>query len=320
MAYLIAELGSNHNGDFATACALVRKATECGVDAVKFQSWTPTSLYAEEYLKENPEFYEDLAKHHLSIVQLKKLALVAEESGVDFICSVFSKEEADALEDVVDFYKIASMDLNNRRLLEHVAKKKKHTILSVGMGAPDEIGQAIEILRKSPLTVMHCVSLYPCPLVKANLNRIDYFKNLLDKQAIYTGYSDHTVGITAPVVAVSKGAWMIEKHFTLNKDQEGWDHAHSADPEEMTEIVRRCREVELLTQHSREQDYSSRQNMRRSQVSARSLREGHRLKDKDIAYKRPGTGYALDVNLVGKRLHKSVEKGHIFTEEDFDKS
>ena len=294
-------------------------AKDCGVNAVKFQSWTPTSLYSEQYLKDNPELYKALAETYLSIAALKKLKLVAKKLELDFICSVFSEDEVDALYKEVDFIKVASMDANNLPLLKHIASKRKPTILSLGMAAPDEARTAIDILRKTPLlTVMHCVSLYPCPLAKANLNKIDYLRRLLGDQAIKTGYSDHTLGNIAAIVAASKGAHMIEKHFTLDKNAEGMDHAHSADPEEMKALVKSIREVEIALQRSELEDAGNRDAMRRSLVASSALKAGRRLRDADIARKRPGTGFAPSCDIVGRIVNKDLPKGHIFQKEDLE--
>jgi N-acetylneuraminate synthase len=309
MTYIIAEIGANHNGSMATAQKLIDEAKKAGVNAVKFQSWTPESLYSKEYLRKNISVCKDLRKHSLSISKLRYLAKYTE--GLDFICSVFSRQEVDDLEDVVDLYKIASMDLNNVRLLKYIAKKKKPVILSVGMGNRKEVVTASKILSayNVPLTLLYCVSLYPTKPDQINLKLMGLLKNLAQN----IGYSDHTEGITISLAAVALGANCIEKHFTLDKTQDGWDHKISADPEEMAELVKKSKQInEALNGYPRA-DIREQEKMRRSAVANRLMRAGHVLEDEDIIYRRPGTGL---FDVIGKRLKVDVAEGHMFTGEE----
>lgn len=309
MTYIIAEISSNHQGSMVLAKRLIDNAKSVGCDAVKFQSWTPESLYVQSYLDANKDIYEDLRKHSLSIKKLRYLANYAE---IDFICSVFSRQEADDLEDVLDLYKIASMDLNNIRLLKYVAKKRKPVILSVGMGDAEDIESAVEIFNgfgRPPLAILHCVSLYPPRYDQIGLDGIDYLK----KFKVNVGYSDHTEGITVSLAAVARGASVIEKHFTLDKTMEGWDHKISADFDEMRSLVQQSAIIKQSLTCADIPDIGSRETMRRSVVANRNLLKGERLKEEDVIYRRPGTGVSIDVR---GRLKRNVRKGQMLTEED----
>ncbi len=306
MVYCIAEIGSNHNGSMAIAKKLIDEAQKAGASAVKFQSWTPESLYAQSWLDANPDTYNDLRKHSLSI---KKLRYLANYTEIDFICSVFSRQEVDDLEDVLDLYKVASMDLNNTRLLKNIASKKKPTIISTGMGTEEEIKNVVEIFKNIPLTLLHCVSLYP---PRDNQVGLSWFRftefRILDVNA---GYSDHTIGITACLAAIALGAICIEKHFTLDKMQEGWDHHISADPKELQSLVKQADMISKMIHLSKGNDFEQRKTMRRSLVANRSMKKGHVLTEDDVIWRRPGTG----LQELGK-LKVAVVEGHMFTEED----
>ncbi len=310
MTYIIAEISANHNGSVVTAKKLIDNAKRAGCDAVKFQSWTPESLYAQSYLDANKEIYHDLLKHSLSIKKLRYLARYA--TDIDFICSVFSRQEADELEDVVDLYKIASMDLNNIRLLKHIASKKKPVILSAGMGTRREIMDAVEIITRwqvYPFTLLHCVSLYPPRYDQIGLEKMTTYNEI----GYCFGYSDHTEGITVCLAAIALGATMIEKHFTLDKTMDGWDHKISADFEEMQSLVRQSKIIEQALKHVDIPDIESRKTMRRSAVATRDLKKGDKIKEADIIYRRPGTGL---FDVVGKKLKQDVKKGYQIHVED----
>jgi len=309
MAYIIAEIGANHNGSMVTAQELVAEAAKAGADAVKFQSWTPESLYARQYLKENPALRDELIKHHLSIEKLKYLA---SQTALDFICSVFSNEEIDALEGVVDLYKVASMDITNHRLLKHLATKKKGIILSTGMATIEEIDDAVYILRRKPVTLLHCVSLYPPRYDQVNLKRMEELR----KFNLPVGYSDHTPGIVVPFQAHIMGAAMIEKHFTLDKDLPGWDHKISATPAELAQLVRYIGIADLALRENRNQDTENREAMRRSLTSARDIYKGEDIIDKDVMLRRPGSGLqSLPRHATAAR---DIPAGCILARDDFE--
>jgi len=305
--YLIAEIGSNHGGSMRLAKRLIDEARSAGASAVKFQSWTPESLYSLQYLRENPDIHRELSKHSLSIKKLRYLAGYA--AGIDFICSVFSRKEVDALVDVLDIIKVASMDLNNTRLLKHIASMGKPTIISVGMGEHIEILEACNIFYGIPHTLLHCVSLYPPKDDQIVLSRMRWLK----KFAELTGYSDHTTGITACLAAVALGAVCIEKHFTLDKTMKGWDHHISADPKEFQSLVKQADMITEMLQDGLLGDLEQRATMRRSLVANKDLKAGHELVEDDVIWRRPGTG----LQELGT-LKVDVAEGQMLTREDVE--
>jgi len=309
MTYIIAEIGSNHNGSMAIAKKLIDEAQRAGASAVKFQAWTPESLYAKSWLADNPDAYNDLRKYSLSI---KKLRYLANYADIDFICSVFCRQEVDDLVDTCDLFKIASMDLTNTRLLKHVASKKKPTILSCGMSDFGEIKQAVKIFEGMPLTLLHCVSLYPTENDQVDLFNLERLRVMNRVLPVNIGYSDHTTGITACLAAVALGAVCIEKHFTLDKTQEGWDHHISADPQELYALVKQAQAIkEMLTPSVGLPDIEQRKTMRRSMVASKDLEAGHELTEEDVIWRRPGTG----LQELGT-LTVNVAKGQLLNETD----
>jgi N-acetylneuraminate synthase len=310
MTYIIAEIGSNHNGNMAIAKNLIDEAQKAGANAVKFQAWTPESLYAQSWLDANPDAYNDLQKHSLSI---KKLRYLANYAKIDFICSVFSRQEVDDLADVLDLYKVASMDINNTRLLKHIASKKKPTIISTGMARHSEILEAVKIFTDIPLTLLHCVSLYPPRYDQLDIREMRVLQEFQRHHylTLGTGYSDHTEGIVICLAAVALGAICIEKHFTLDKERSGWDHKISATPSEFAQLVREAKIITLARKSAITPDLEQRKIMRRSLVAKHAMKKGHMLTEDDVIWRRPGTG----LQELGK-LKVAVSEGHVLTEED----
>lgn len=230
--YIIGEIGANHNGSMDLCKKIIDEAVDCRVDAVKFQSWTAKSLISEAEYNRNKN-YSDTKKHFGSLREMVKkyqltpkqhyeIASYCKKRKIEFLSSCFSPGEVDLLTEMkVSALKIASMDVNHLPLIEYAAKKRTPLILSSGMSTLGEIEQAVHLIRKHKCEVilLHCVSIYPPQYEQINLNNIEMLK-----QAFHcpVGFSDHTMGSAIPLAAVAKGACMIEKHFTIDKDLEGW--------------------------------------------------------------------------------------------------
>lgn len=254
--YIIAEIGANHNGDIELAKKLIAEAKKCGADAVKFQSWTPSSLICKEEYNNNQVYTDSPKKHFGSLKEMVEKYYLREEQHfelkkycdnlkIDFCSTPFSKEEVDLLMKLdVPFIKVASMDINNLELLKYMAKQQKPIILSTGMSTLSEIEKAIEIIENegnNQIILLHCISIYPPKYEDINLNNI----LMLEKTFGYpVGFSDHTIGTSIPLASVALGSCIIEKHFTLDKNMPGWDHEISADPQEL-EII--CKESKNIT-------------------------------------------------------------------------
>lgn len=332
--YIIAEIGANHNGDIELAKQIIDKAIECGADAVKFQSWTPTSLICKEEYDRNQVYTDSPKKHFGSLKEMVEKYYLREEEhfelkkycdtkGVDFCSTPFSKEEVDLLMKLnVPFIKVASMDMNNLELLKYMAKQQKPIILSTGMSTLAEIEKAIEVIEgegNNQIVLLHCISIYPPAYEDINLNNIP----MLEKTFGYpVGFSDHTIGTSIPLAAVTLGSCIIEKHFTLDKDMPGWDHEISADPSELKVICEESKNiVKSLGSFKRivsEAEKEKLKKFRRSIIIARDMKKGEEIKLEDLEFKRPGTGIRPDEvkYVIGKKLMRDIEKDEILKWED----
>ena len=239
-SFIIAEIGINHEGKFLNAKKLIFEAKKSGADAVKFQVFKPHTL-ANKKLKKNKlqiesskkkeDLYEMWKRVSLNEKELFKLRVFAKKINIFFICSVFDLESLNLVKKLnVDAYKIASSDITDYFLHSHISKQKKPVILSTGMANEREIKVAVKNIKNKNISILHCVSLYPCNIKFANLNRINALNKKFD---LPVGYSDHCVGVNASIIAITMGAKIIEKHFTLNKKRVGLDHALSADSDDL---------------------------------------------------------------------------------------
>jgi N,N'-diacetyllegionaminate synthase len=321
--YIIAEIGSNHNGDMDLCRQLIDAAAAAGAHAVKFQSWTDTSLVAEEEYVRNT-VYSDKKKHFGSLREMvTAYQLTADQHlearahcwarGIAFCSTPFSIEEADLLEKLaVPFFKIASMDIVHLPLLKHVARKQLPVVISTGMATLGEIEQAVETVRaegNEQIVLLHCVSIYPPEYETIHLRNLVTLQQAFD---VPVGFSDHTLGTAIPLAAISLGACVIEKHFTLDQDMPGWDHAISANPEQLRTIVVEGRNIfAALGGRGRTvsaAELEKRKKFRRSLVARRKLDRGHLLTEADLDAKRPGTGIAPNeiAYVLGRRLTSDV--------------
>jgi N-acetylneuraminate synthase len=254
-----------------------------------------------------------VARYQLTPDMHVEAAAHCRERGITFLSSCFAAEEVDRLDDLgVPAFKIASMDVNHLPLLTHVASKGKPVVLSTGMATLGEIERALTTLRdggSGPIALLHCVSLYPPRPELLNLRNIGMLQQTFD---VPVGYSDHTLGTAFPLASVALGACMIEKHFTLHHDMEGWDHAVSADPTELRDLVRHSHDVFAGLGHADRRlstdEVSKRRSFRRRLVVTRPMDPGERLSIADVEFKRPGTGICPDelAYVIGRTLTRGV--------------
>jgi N-acetylneuraminate synthase len=325
--YIIAEIGANHNGDMNLAKKMIISAKENGADAVKFQSWTPSSIVSKEEYDRNQKYddgdggkkhfgslREMVEKYYLREDQHFELKTFCDEIGITFSSTPFSKYEVDLLEKCdVPFYKIASMDINNYYLLEQVSEKQRPVILSTGMSTISEIDKAVSLLYKNnikEIALLHCISIYPPLYEDINLNNIQMLRQTF---GLPIGFSDHTIGTAIPLASIAMGACIIEKHFTIDKNLPGWDHLISADPNEL-KIIREegdkiikslgsfCRIVSSAEEEKK-------LKFRRSIVYSKNLSIGHIITKQDITTKRPGTGVPPELidTLIGRKLNTNIQ-------------
>lgn len=331
--YIIADIGANHNGDIELAKRMIDELAKIGCDGAKFQSWSKKSLFIKEFYEEQSRFVDEkfgtleemVEKFSLSKDDHVLLEKYCREKGIVFCSTPFSPEEADILEELdVPFFKVASMDLNNLPFLEYLARKKKPLILSTGMGSIEEIGTALDVIDKAgnrEVVLLHCVSLYPPDDGAVNLNNIVMLR---EKFGLPVGFSDHTIGTSIPLAAIALGARVIEKHFTLDKTMDGWDHAVSADPGEMKTIVEEGKRIaRALGRRERvlsKKEVEQRKAFRRSIVAGRNLKKGEVISEEDLDFKRPGTGIRPDEveKVLGKKVKRDIGEDRMIRWEDLD--
>ena len=336
--YIIAEIGANHNGDMELAKKLIDTAKKCGADAVKFQSWKPNSIVAQEEYDKN-QSYDDgdggkkhfgslkemVDKYYLRDEQHYQLSSYCTEIGITFCSTPFTNGEVDLLNSLeVPFFKIASMDVNNYELLTYIAKNNKPIVLSTGMSTLGEIEKAIKVIENQgnkKIVILQCTSIYPPKYHDINLNNI---KMLQDVFGYPVGFSDHSIGTSIPLASVAFGACVIEKHFTLDKNMPGWDHQISADPDELEEIVRESKNIQLaLGTYKRvvsKDEEEKKGKFRRSIVTNKELKAGSIVNESDFAFKRPGTGIQPEEMkyIIGRRLKSTLQGDVVVKWDDFE--
>jgi sialic acid synthase SpsE len=330
--YIIAEAGLNHNGSMKIAKLLIDVASIAGADAVKFQKRTVDVLAVGSVLEAAddrfPEFgrtYREIREYlEFDLSQYSELKTYSEEKGLDFIVTAFDKEAVDFLKQVcVEKFKLASHSLTNYDLLKYLADQNKETILSTGMAELEEIDRAVEIFtaKRAPLSLMHCVSAYPTPLDECN---IEMMSVLSERYGLPTGYSGHELGYLPTLVAVSKGAQLIERHYTLNKSMIGFDHKISLEPDELIAMVRDIRNIQNLTGDGQkivsDTEWITRKKYHVSMVSSENIPSGTVLTENMVTYRNPGTGIpSKDANkIIGKTSICNISENELLRFEMFE--
>lgn len=312
---LIAEIGNNHEGDKERALALVDAALDAGVDAVKVQIIDPPRLVNIA----QTERIAQLTRFALPLDVFADMSRRTRQGGAIFMASAFDTGSLARIAPLCDAIKIASGDLTFDPLLMAAASLGKPMVLSTGMSNMEEIAHAVAVIGShlfpekalaEELALLHCISLYPTGLNQAGLATM---RSLAQRFNLTTGYSDHTLGIEAALVALGMGARMVEKHFTLNKAQSAFrDHALSADPGEMRRLAEVMRGFpELLGDGEKTgvfADVAMAPAVRRSVVLAHDLPAGAKLTQADLEFVRPGGGIAptAAADLLGRTLRVAL--------------
>lgn len=330
--YIIAEIGVNHSGSVELAKEMIDAAKKSGADAVKFQTFTAEKLVStntpkvkyQESTTDNDESHyqmikslEFLYEDHIPVFEYCK------HLGIDFISTPYDIESAEFLVSIgVKIFKTASADIVDLSLQDFIARHAKLAIVSTGMAVLGEIEPVVEIYRKHncKLTLLHCVSNYPCAIESLNLNVITTLKSafLCD-----TGYSDHAIGFIPAVASIALGATIIEKHFTLDKNMQGPDHKASSDPVEFSELVNAIRETEIALGSPLKSVQPEEMQMRK--VSRKSLflkidvAQGKVLVADMFELKRPGTGiYESELSaILGTISTKALSSGEMLKLGDY---
>lgn len=331
--FIIAEIGVNHNGAMDLARQLIDAAAAAGADAVKFQTFRAEDLVTPDAQKADYQVantgdggsqFDMLKALELTEDQFRDLAAHCARAGIEFLSTPFSEAAADLLERVgVDAFKISSGDLTHLPLLRHVAAKGKPIILSTGMGDLTEIEAALAAIRAAgapPVSLLHCVSNYPAAVADCNLAAIDTMARAF---GLPVGWSDHTEGAAISWAAVARGAGIIEKHITLDRNLPGPDHLASMEPSAFADFVAGIRAIEQAIgsgiKAPTPDELRTAEVARRSLVAARALPAGHVLTPDDIRIMRPGHGLkpmARDF-VIGLRLSRPVAAFQPLTVDDF---
>jgi N-acetylneuraminate synthase len=319
--YLIAEAGSNHNGDLGRALELIDAAHEAGADAVKFQLFQAARLYpkragSSDYLGTERSIFEIIRENELPLSWLPILHERCVRRGIDFLASAFDESSVDALDPFVHAHKCASYEMTHHPLLAHLARKNKPLFVSTGTASLEEVARAVKVVEESgnrSMTLLQCTASYPTPLEQANVRAM---VTLRETFGYPVGLSDHTrePGI-APAAAVALGASVVEKHFTLSNDLPGPDHKAALTPRDLKEMVAMVRATERCLGHGRKEPLPAEAELRsfarRSVFTTRDIAPGELLDESNIAVLRcgklsPGLAPEEYPRLLGRRVCRAL--------------
>jgi sialic acid synthase SpsE len=328
-AYVIAEIGVNHDGDVDRALALVEQCAAAGADAVKFQTFDPAALAADraplaDYQRRAGEEVrsqvEMLNRLTLAPEEFATIAARCAELRVDFLSSAFDAASGALLVELgVPAIKVGSGELTNLPLLRALAAHGLPMLLSTGMADLEEVGAAVAAVGETPFALLHCVSSYPTPPDQANLRAI---ATLREAFGGVVGYSDHCLGVDVSLAAVALGAEILERHVTYDRAAPGPDHAISLLPAELGALIASARVIESAlgdgTKRPQPAEANTAAVARRSLVAARDLAAGDVVDEDAVAIKRPADGLAPGRlgELVGTTLRRAVARDEPFVEED----
>jgi len=323
-AYIVAEMSANHNQDFHRAAAIIKAAAAAGADAVKLQTYTADSLTIDcdnDYFRikgtawQGKNLYQLYQEAYTPWEWQPKLKKIAEDLGLDFFSTPFDAAAVDFLEEMgVPAHKVASFELVDLALLEKIGSTGKPVIMSTGMATLAEIDAAVSTLRRSgapEIALLKCTSAYPAPPEEMNLRTIAH---LGEAFGLPVGLSDHSLGIAVPVAAVSLGATIIEKHFTLCRADGGPDSGFSLEPDEFSAMVDAVRQAEKAigeTSYTLTEKEKQSRVFRRSLFAVADIDQGERFTADNIRSIRPGHGLAPKYigMILGRRAVKSIKRG-----------
>ncbi|MDL0119328.1 N-acetylneuraminate synthase family protein [Halobacterium salinarum] len=322
--YVIAEAGSNHNGDLELAKELIDVAADAGADAVKFQTFRAEDMYVQEsgeveYLDDERPIYEIIESMEMPYEWIPKLHDYCHERSVDFLSTPFDERSAAELEEYVPAWKVASYTSSHIPFLEYLADTDKPIIMSTGAHELNEVADSVSVLRDSgvsDLVVLQCAAAYPTPLSEINVRVIE---TLQEEFNVSSGLSDHTLDpITAPSAAVSLGAAVVEKHFTLDKTMEGPDHQFALEPDNLDRMVSAIRDTEAALgtgeKHILEVEEELYEKARRAVHAIRDIEARDEFTTENVKILRPGEKDAgLDPKfygeILGETAARDVQKG-----------
>lgn len=331
--YVIAEIGVNHNGILPLAIELIDAAASAGANAVKFQKRDLNQLYAQKYL-DNANSGEKTLRYLLPILQRVELPDDAyyeiveycKQKSITFMCSAFDRKSADFVDQLgVPAFKVASADLTNLPLLDHLAMKRKPLIISTGMSHMDEVDLTVNYLkeREVEFILLHCNSTYPAAFEDINLRFMDRLRQF----GVPVGYSGHERGIAVSTVASAMGASVIERHITLDRTMDGPDHAASLEPHGFRKMVRDIHQIHLAMGTGKEKYISrgeilNREVLGKSLLATRRIEPGETITSEMVTVKGPALGLSPQKypQLVGRIATRVIEEDDPFIEQDLGES
>jgi N-acetylneuraminate synthase len=327
--YVIAEIGVNHNGILPLAILLIDASVSAGADAVKFQKRNLEKLYAKKYL-DNANSGEKTLRYLLPILKRVELPDEAyyeiveycQQKGITFLCSAFDVESADFVDQLgVPAFKVASADMTNLPLLDHLVSKGKPLIISTGMSSMDEVEFSVNYLkeRKAEFVLLHCNSTYPAAFEDINLR----FMERLRKFGVPVGYSGHERGIAVSTVASALGACIVERHITLDRTMDGPDHAASLELHGFRKMVRDIQQINSALGTGEEKFISrgeilNREVLGKSLVATRRVKPGDEITSEMVTVKGPALGLSPQryPQLIGRTSTRVIEVDEPFTDKD----
>jgi len=311
-AYILAEIGINHEGDISLAKEMIDAAAVCGVDGVKFQSFRAEDLVDK---KASPEYYKLFKRVELSRKDHEVLFAYCRGKKLNFLSTPFDNKMVDMLVGLgVGAIKVASGDITHFPMLKHIGSKGVPAILSTGMSHLSEVDEARRVLYESGcpgMVLLHCVSRYPARPADLNLRSMVKLGEVFGE--LY-GFSDHSIGYLAAIAAVAMGAKFIEKHFTIDKSLPGPDHKLSADPREMKALVDGVRYIEKALGHDTKQptteELRDRHLGRRGCYAARDIHRGEKLYESNIKFTRPEGVIPAKLweRIKGRKVLRAIKK------------
>ena len=308
--YVIAEGGLNHNGDVGIAKELIDAAKKCGANAIKFQTYK-----TENFVRETNQYFDVFKNSELSFQQFEELNDYSKSIGMTFFSTPFDIESAEFLNKIdIPCFKIASSDLTNLPLISRIAKMQKPLIISSGLSTMNEIKDAVNCCLfegNNQIALLHCVANYPVQPNEVNMNVINTFKKTFD---FPIGYSDNGESSLVDIVAVSMGANIIEKHFTLNKNMTGPDHGFSIEPNELKLLISQIHEIDQMkgdgVKIPQPSEIENRLAIRKSITAKHDLKQGEKIQEEDILIKRPADGIEPKylATILGKTIKINIKK------------
>ncbi len=333
--YVIAEISANHNGRIETAMRIIEEAKIAGADAVKLQTYRPDTITlksdGEDFkirggLWDGRTLYELYDEAHMPWEWHKPLFEYASKVGITIFSSPFDNTAVDLLEDLnTPAYKIASFEAVDLALIKYAASTRKPMIISTGMADAEEIAEAIEAAREGgckDLALLHCVSGYPAPAEDYNLRTIP---DMMKQYEVVTGLSDHTLDNTTALASIALGASIIEKHFTLDRNNGGPDDSFSTEPQEMAALCKGVKTAWMslgIVDYGRKSSEQGNVQFRRSLYFVRDMQIGEVVTKDCIRSVRPGYGLApKHITLIlGKNIRRNVKEGTPVMWEDIENS